>query len=140
MAGGDLTYRQKHFGQFRVDYDLATGTDGTVLLLAAKSANHRIIISHIIVAVTTYSNKTLSFEDSASTPVKVGFFNIPSTANSTPGLQEFVINFIGAGSPLTVGKNLNLVLSAAGVGARVHIEGYHRLVGPVTIAQASVGG
>jgi hypothetical protein len=141
MAGGDLTVLQRHFSAFRVDFDLAAGNTGPLTdLVVVKSPNHRIHISHISLSIHTFSNKTITFQDDASTPVIVAFVTVPSSAGSSAGEIQILANYIGRGTSLTTGKNLDAVLSGAGVGARIHIEGYQRLVGPVTMAQAAVGG
>lgn len=142
MSGGDDIWIHSRYGHVHANYDLATGIAGPVdNLLAVKSANHQIYIMHIVVSVTTFANKVLTFQDDAGTPVVIGKIEVPTTQpTSVPGEQTYVLNFLGEGIPLTVGKNLDLTLSAAGVGAKIHVEAYQRLVGPVTVAQAAVGG
>lgn len=116
---------------WQVDYDLVAGTAGPVELKAVRSASHCLHILHIVVAVTTYSAKTMTFQDDAGTPVPIGFFSIPGTAPTGGGNQEYRIDFDGSGTPLTTGKNLDLVLSGAGVAGRIHIEGYEAIDTPM---------
>lgn len=118
---------------WQVDYDLAAATSGTVEMKAVRSANHCLHIRHIIIGVTTYSAKTLTFQDDAGTPVPIAHFSIPSAAPTGGGPQEYRIDFSGSGTPLTTGKNLDLVLSGAGVAGRIHIEGYEAIDTPMAI-------
>ena len=115
-TGGDITYYQKLYQKVHKDYDLAAATAGPVEnLVTPKSADHQIYIQHIILAVTTYAAKTLTFQDDAGTPVPLAHFSIPASSPTGGGNQEYRIDFSGDGSPLTIGKNLDLVLSGAGV-------------------------
>lgn len=140
-SGGDVSYQQKINSAFEVDYDLAAAATGPIEnLVVAKSPNHQTIIQHIIVSVYTYSNKVLTFQDDAGTPVVIGAMTVPASAGSASGNQPFTMDFLSGGTKLTKGKNLDLTLSGAGVAARIHIEGYYKLVGPVSVAQAAVGG
>ena len=140
-SGGDTTYYQKIYGALHADYDLLAAEAGPVgNILVPKSANHQIFIQHIVVSVTTYSAKTITFQDDAGTPVPIAHFSIPAAAPTGGGNQEYRIDFTGDGSPLTLGKNLDIVLSGAGVAGRIHVESYQKLIGPVTVTQAAAGG
>jgi len=118
---------------WQVDYQLAAATSGTVELKAVRSANHRLYIRHIIVTVSTYSAKTLTFQDDAGTPVPLGLMSIPGTAPTGGGNQEYRYDWCDSGTPLTTGTNLDLVLSGAGVAARIHIEGYEVIETPMAM-------
>lgn len=135
MSEAHMEFEQTHpfHRPWQVDYDLAAGTTGPVELKAVRSASHCLHILHIVVAVTTYSAKTMTFQDDAGTPVPIGHFSIPGTAPTSGGNQEYRIDFAGSGTPLTTGKNLDLVLSGAGVAGRIHIEGYEALETPMAI-------
>lgn len=137
-VGGDTRYYQTIHPKLDVDYDLAAGNAGPVEnLLTAKNADYQVFVQHIVVAVTTYAAKTLTFQDDAGTPVPIGFLSIPASAPTGGGQQEYRIDFTSDGTALTKGKNLDLVLSGAGVAARIHIEGYQKLIGPVAAASTN---
>lgn len=131
-SGGDEARFQIIYGALEVNYDLAAATAGPVEnLVAPKNANYQVFIQHIIVSVTTYAAKTMTFQDDAGTPVPIAFFSVPAAAPTGGGNQEYRVDFLGDGTPLTAGKNLDLVLSGAGVAGRIHISGYQKLVGPI---------
>lgn len=114
----------------RRDYDLAAGTAGPVTdLLTPKDATYTLYIQRITVAPTTYSAKTLTFQDDATSPVPIGFISIPASAPTAGGRQDYTIDFGEEGTPLTEGKNLDLSLSGAGVAGRIHIVGYQDIIG-----------
>lgn len=115
-----------------VDADVATGDSAAVTLKAAKTANYTIYVQRIVVAVITYAAKTFTFQDSTGSPVIIGFMSIPAAAPTTLGLQDYVLDFGPRGTALSKGKDLKLALSAAGVAARIHVEGYQKLEGAIT--------
>ena len=118
---------------WQVDYQLAAAAAGPVELKAVRSTSHRLYIQHIIVSVTTYSAATMTFRDDAGTPVPIGFFSIPASAPTGGGNQEYRIDFEQGGTPLTTGTNLDLVLSAAGIAGRIHIQGYEVIETPMAL-------
>lgn len=114
-----------------VDYQLAAATSGTVELKAVRSANHRLYIRHIIISPTTYAAQTLTFQDDAGTPVPIALASVPAAAPATMGNQGWRLDFHDGGTPLTTGTNLDMVISAAGIAGRIHIEGYEVLESPM---------
>ena len=122
--------RQSDYGSYRAwNSDKST----TVIVLAADSAtkedvlavrnaSHRLFVQRIIVNVTTDAAQTLTFQDDASTPIVVG------KSASSPGLGiEIVADYGPQGLGLTVGKNLDVVISGAGLAGHISIEAYEKL-------------
>lgn len=115
-------------GNYRTIYENVSGAltllagTGDTTLVTVRNASYTIFIQTIHVSVTTDDTATLSFEDSASTPV-----NIASTAAS-PGLGVALnVDFGDEGVPLTEGKNFELDVSAAGIAAKISWQGYSKL-------------
>lgn len=107
------------------EFDLAAGNAGPLDNLVTPSAATKTLwIVEIVLAVTTYSAKTITFQDDAASPVPIGFMSIPAAAGTAAGEQVYRIKFGERGTPLTAGKNLDAVLSGAGVAGRLHIEAY----------------
>lgn len=128
MAGDYTTYQ--HTNTAKVKNQTVLATDATAQLagvLTPKSANHQLWIQSISVLPTTSAAQALTFQDSASTPVKIGTF---PASTATP----LFFDYGSQGWPLTTGKQLDIICSA-GVACSIHIEAYEKLVGP--IAQAS---
>jgi len=126
MAGDYSKYR-RHYEDLSFDYDLATATGGPVTLLTARNAKYQIYIQKISIDVGTYSAKVLTFADSAGTPVEIASSSIPGTEPTNAGAQNYEHDFGSEGTALTVGKNLVLTLSGAGVAARIHVACFQRL-------------
>lgn len=125
---GDYTKFLRHYQDVSGDIDVATGTAGPLTLVTVRNVNYTIYVQRIRVSVVTFaaSAKTLTFEDSAGTPVVIGIVTTPTSAPSVPGEQSFDFDFGPEGTPLTVAKNFMLALSAAGAAARVHWDAYQR--------------
>ena len=137
MAGDLLHWQFQHRRKIS-DTILVAATDDQTDLLTVKSANHRIYIQQISISITTYSAVTWTLRDDASTPVPIAVLSIPATQATAFGDEGTVVwNFGPTGTPLTLGKNLDLELSAAGAAGIVHVEGYEVLVGPVTAASTN---
>ena len=102
------------------DVDVATA-DTSKTAIIALVANQTIYIQRIEVAIITPAAQSLIFQDNAGTPVVIA-----KTAVSAP-IGPILFDFGPDGTPLTVGKQLDIATSGAGVAARVHVEGYRKL-------------
>lgn len=120
--------------------DVSTGTallatddlSVTPRVLAAAKTGWQIFVQKIEVAVTTDNAATLSFEDSAGTPIKVAATKV------SPGIGPITFDFGPDGFPLTADKALNLKNSAAGLAASITVTAYRRLTPNTSISQAAL--
>jgi len=127
----DLRY-QLLFTRKTTDFIIIAGDAGaTRVLITPRSVKEALWIQKIVVYPTTYAAVLLTFQDSASTPVKIGQLSIPSAA-PTVG-SDHVLDFGPTGVQLTVAKTLDVVTSATGLACLIHIEAYEKL-GLVTAA------
>src|SRR5882672_8112037 len=115
------------YGQLRrfyqgvvADVDVATADTARSAIIALV-ANQTIYIQRIEVAIITVAAQSLIFQDNAGTPIIIA-----KTAVSAP-IGPIFFDFGPEGTPLTVGKQLDIATSGAGVAARVHVEGYRKL-------------
>lgn len=121
------------YRQFYKDKSVSTAilaaASGTVEnVVAPRNTSHTIYIQRILFNVTTDAAQTLTFQDDANTPVVIG------KSKSSPGLGLHVVADYGAaGVALTAGKNLDVVISAAGLAGVYTIEAYEKL----TVAAAA---
>lgn len=98
-----------------------TTTDTTLTLTSAKSASYTIFIQRIRVSIKTDAAETITFEDSAATPVFV------QKTDSRPGANtHYFWDFGPKGKSLTAGKNLVATFSAAGLAGHIEWEGYQK--------------
>lgn len=118
-ARGDLRPRG-FFEPVVGDADVVAASDGTANVLIPAKTGHTLFITKIAVAVTTDAAQTFTFQDSASTPIVI------AKTKASPGIGPINFDFGEDGTPLTEAKSLNLNISAAGLAARVHAEGYYR--------------
>src|SRR3990167_8765707 len=87
--------------------------------VTVRNANYTIFLQKITVNVSTVAAQTLTFRDDASTPVV--FAELPASAAKG---SHTVLDGGAEGIPLTEGKNLDIVASAAGVAGSLFVEGY----------------
>lgn len=134
QAGGDILVVQKESGQdpFYIDFDIAATDTGTKTPIASRT-NFELRIQKITVSPVVAAAQTLTFQDNAGTPVKIAVYS-GAVSNTTPVTWDFGPH--GAG--LTVSKELDIVISAAGLAARVHIEGYRRMTGVVSAYDSTI--
>ena len=112
------------------DLVVLAATDDTTLV-SVRNASHTIFIQRIIFFVSTSAAQSMSFEDSANTPVQIA--EIPATpADST----RWDFDFGEEGTPLTAGKDFKMMVSAAGLAGILKWYGYQRVVGAVAMASA----
>lgn len=109
---------------------LATTDDST--LVTVRGAAHTLFIQRVIFEVTTDAAQSMSFEDSASTPVQIGEV-LASPGDSTT--HDF--NYGEEGYPLTEGKNFNMQVSAVGLAGRLKWYGYQKQTGLTNLTTAN---
>ena len=91
----------------------------TVTLKAAKSASHTIHIQRIIVWIKTDAAQSLTFQDTAGTPI------IVCKVTTSPGADtRWDFDFGPRGKTLTVGEDLTATFSAAGLAGHIEWYGY----------------
>ena len=101
-------------------------TAGHANVINPKSSGHTIYIQRIIFNCTTDAAQTITVQDGAGTPLVVG------KSASSPGLGVEIIGDYGpAGFACTVGEEIDIVLSAAGLAGVLNIEAYQRLTAVV---------
>jgi hypothetical protein len=120
MGGaGDYTHYKDLYSDKTVDIDLAATDAGKDNVIVVKSANHQIWVQKISYSVITAAAQPVTFQDDASTPVKI-------TVVPASQATSVVIDFGPKGVPLTIGKNLD-ISNTAGPAAKIHIEAYEKL-------------
>ena len=99
-----------------------TASDTTVAdLIAVKSTSHTIFVQKVTIGVTTSAAQNWTLQDDATTPIVLAV--LPNSASVAPHEWDF-----GArGFACTEAKNLDLVVSSAGVAGSVTIEAYQKL-------------
>lgn len=120
---------QSDYGFYRATFKdastvraIATTDSGTLTdIITPKSSSYSIFLQRIVMNVTTDAAQTLTFQDDAGTPV------VYAKSPASPGLGlEIVADFGPKGVQMTENTNLDIVISAAGLGAQVNIEAYQR--------------
>lgn len=116
-------HRRNFYGSATADSLVAAADSAKDNVIAPRSALYTIFIQRILISITVDAAQSLIFQDDANTPVIIG------KTKASPGLGPIVIDFGPEGTPLTQGKNFDIATSAAGIGARVHVEGFQKLTG-----------
>lgn len=116
---------------------ILAATDDQASFITPKSTDHQLFIQSITVAVTTYSAKTWTFQDTNGTPVPIWHISIPAAAPTTGGDTVFTIDFGASGVPLTIGKDFSLDVSAAGAAGIIKVEAYEKLANVVAAASTN---
>ena len=120
---------QSDYGYYRAQYHNASATStvaaadtATTTSIIAKSSRHSIFVQRILLSVYTDAAQSLTFQDTAGTPV------IVAKSPASPGLGiEIVADFGPQGVQCTEGKDLQQVISGAGLACVVSIEAYQRV-------------
>lgn len=119
QSGQELRFVHKNISGSTV---LATGNDlsSTARTLVAAIAAHTIYIQKIEVNVITDNAATLTFQDTATTPVVIAGTKV------SPGIGPIVFDFGDEGRALTAEKGFTLKNSAAGLAADISWQGYEK--------------
>jgi hypothetical protein len=117
MGNNANIYKRAHKA-FNVNLNLTTTTDDTTLVTAA-STTQQLFVTSIIFTCETDAAQSITFQDSATSPVYVA--KIPTS----PGADsQWLFEFGAKGRPLTAGKNLVMNVSAVGLAGNIQVEGY----------------
>lgn len=105
----------------------------TTTLITAIDANHTIYVQRITVSITTSAAQTLTFQDTAGTPVVIA--QLPSS----PGAYtRYDFDFGPKGVPLTKGTNLQASFTGAGNGGHIEWRAYQTPLATQTTYPSSV--
>lgn len=138
---GDYTHLQFQHTRKILDRQIVAADDTTALnnILTPKTANHQLYIQKLTFHETTESNgKSLTFQDDTSTPIVIGKYSSVTAAAGIP--KSLVLDYGPTGYALGIGKNLDVVVSAAGIAGALHIEAYEKLANPVAAFSQPGGG
>jgi len=133
---GDYTHLQFQHTRKVTDLNIVVGTQNYADVITPKSANHQLFIQKITLSITTHFAGTVTFDDDGAGPPIAAHTDAAAGA----GIPSVVTwDFGPTGRPLTVGANLDVGQSAAGIVGVVHIEAYEKL-GAVVAAFTQPGG
>lgn len=111
-TGGDYARNRQTFQDLSTSAAFAAADGDTTLLTGV--ASRTVYVQRIIVMIKTSAAQTITFQDSAGSPVYVA--KIPSS----PGADtRWDFDFGPIGKPLTSGKNLSMAMTAGNAG---HVE------------------
>lgn len=117
------------------DLDILVGTQNYDNVISPKTANHRLYIQKITLSITTHFDATITFDDDGAGPPIAAFTDEATVVPTVP--SSWTWDFGPTGRPLTLGANLDVTQSAAGIVGIVHIEAYEKLEGAVAMASTN---
>lgn len=132
--------RLQHQNRIRVaDVQVAaaddTDTFGDAILVS--TADHRLWIQKITLSITTHAaGAKITFQDDAGSPVPIASHTDAAAAAGV--LSVVTWDFGVEGTPLTTGKNLDIIINTPGMAGRIHVEGYERLVNAVAAGRTNL--
>jgi hypothetical protein len=123
---GDYTAYKRFYTNKSIDRTIVAADTSAAHadVISPRNSLHTIYIQKIILSITTHAAQTITFRDGAGTPVVIA-----AHTDAATGLSVVEWDFGPEGTPLTQGEELDIILSAAGIAARVHIEAYEKLTG-----------
>ena len=142
MGGDYFKYRSTYSG-FSRDVSLTASAVATTALETVKSAKHQIYVQKVTLSITTHvDGKDFALQSSNATPVVIAARLDDAEGDATAAADVTVWDFGPEGTPVAVGESLHYLSNTGGSGfvGRLHVEGYQKLIGPVTVAQAASGG
>lgn len=138
---GDYKAYQSLYSAFQANIIIPSTEQTTTIVETVKSANHQIFLQKVTLQVNTHAaGKVFTVQTSNASPVVIIHRADLAAAAGVP--DQIVYDFGPAGTPVTLGESLNYLANTGGSGfvGRAHFEGYQKLIGPVTVAQAASGG
>ena len=131
-SAGDYVWYRKIHRDVSTEFTFLAAT-GDTTLITATSASHTIFVQRIIVWISTDAAQSMSFEDTAGTPVQN--VEIPASPGDS---TRWDFDYGEEGFPLTEGTNLNMNVSAAGLAGRVKVYAYQRITSAMAVGTANL--
>lgn len=129
----DLYCKYSRAGRQTKPTELEFGTSQTTTtLITAIDSSHTIYLQRIIISITTDAAQTLTIQDTAGTPF------VACSIPASPGVSRWDFDFGPKGVPITTGKNLQAVFSAAGLGGHIEWRAYQTPLTTQTAYPSSV--
>lgn len=125
---GDYMYWQRFYKDKTTDLNILVGTQNYTDVITPKTANHQIWVQKITLSITTHAAQTLTVDDDGSGPPIAAHTDAAAGAG-VPSVVTW--DFGPKGRPLTVGGNLDVTQTAAGIVGVLHIEAYEKLATPM---------
>ena len=105
-------------------YAFATTDDGTDVLITVKGSTWSIRIQKIWLTIKTDAAQTITFEDTAASPIFI------EKSDASPGANtQYIWEFGPKGKLLTQNKDFAMTFSAAGLAGHVEWMGYEEQTG-----------
>ena len=115
----DQDYR-RWYADISGELAVTASTDDTTLV-TVRNSSYTIFIQRIIFWVSTDAAQSMSFEDSANTPVQKA--EIPASPGDS---TRWDFDYGNEGTPLTEGKDFKMMVSAAGLAGQLKWYGYSK--------------
>lgn len=115
----DLDRQFQRAGRGRNGSLIFPASQTTTTLITATDSSHTIYVQRIIVTITTDAVQSISFQDSAGSPL------VLEVVPTSPGANTRWDFYFGPkGVPLTKGANLTATFSAAGLAGHLEWNAY----------------
>lgn len=134
---GDYVYYKRLYTDKTTEKDILVGTQNYTDVITPKTSNHQLYIQKIALSITTHFDGTITFDDDGAGPPIAAYTDEATAAATGQGHVPIVWDFGPKGKPLTIGGNLDITQSAAGIVGTAHIEAYERLRTDIGVAMAS---
>ena len=119
MSNMDSTRRRFRSASGRATFVATDSTD--VVLTTVKDSTYTIFVEEISIVIKTDAAQTITFQDTAATPIFI------EKTDSSPGANtQYRWVFAGEGKACTEGKSFGMVFSAAGLAGHVQWTGHQR--------------
>lgn len=129
----DLDRRYQLSGRGRNGSLIFTAATDDTTLITATNSTHTLYLQRLIVWITTSVAQSLTFQDSAASPLVI------AVVPASPGANTRWEFYFGArGIPLTLGKNLVANFSAAGLAGHLEWNAYETPIMKTEVASGAV--
>lgn len=99
-------------------HGVVAAADTSLLSWITGQAKYTVYVQEVLIDVTTDAARTVTIRDTNSSPKVIG--SLPAS----PGVGPQRFDFGDDGVPLTEGKDLSIVLSAAGLAFNISVYAY----------------
>ncbi len=134
MAGDYLHYQFANTPKV-ADANILIDTTALADVLTPRSVNHQLFIQKITLSITThFATAVVKFDDDGAGPAIASHIDVAAGAG-VPSVVTW--DFGPMGRPITLGANIDITVTNAGIIGIAHIEAYEKLIGPVAKASTN---
>ena len=124
---GDYTKFQRHYGPISLDVKVTGLISTTTTIFAVRNPSYQLYVQKAYFSPGVFTGALTAITLQDTTGYVITVWNLPTSDPLLGAETNWFDDYGPSGTPLTLGANLNMVVTPVGISGILHLEGYQRL-------------